>query len=391
VPDREPPQPPPASAAIAADLSTSNSSPLPSFAAILRIVLTVVAVVITLYVIYLLRTPLTWLFIATFLAIALSGPVAFLSRWMKRAFAIAIVYLGLLLFPLVLAGLFIPPLVKQANKLANNVPQYAQDLENYVNDNSTLRQLEEDYNFTEKIKEEAKKLPAKIGDAAGVLSDIGFGLVSRLFAVINILILSAFMLGGGAGWVEAFARRQPADRADAFRRLAARTRDAVSAYVAGALAQATVAGVTSFIVLTILGVPFATALAALIFVLDLIPLVGATIGAVVVGVVTVFNDFPTDTIIWVVFSIIYQQVENNVIQPRIQSRAVDVHPFVVLLSVLFGATLFGVLGALLAIPLAATLQIAAREYLRYREATRAAEIARPAPPAAPGPAAPAAS
>jgi predicted PurR-regulated permease PerM len=389
VSDREPPQPPPVSAAIAAEVSTSRSSALP-VSVILRIVLTVVAVVITLYIIYLLRTPLTWLFIATFLAIALSAPVGYLSRWMKRGFAIAIVYLGLLLFPIVLAGLFIPPLVKQANKLADNVPQYAQDLQNYVNDNSTLRQLEEDYNFTEKIKEEAKKLPAKIGDAAGVLSDIGIGLVSRLFAVINILILSAFMLGGGAGWVEAFARRHPPDRADAIRRLAARTRDAVSAYVAGALAQATVAGVTSFIVLTILGVPFATALAALIFVLDLIPLVGATIGAVVVGVVTVFNDFPTDTIIWVIFSIIYQQVENNVIQPRIQSRAVDVHPFVVLLSVLFGATLFGVLGALLAIPLAATLQIAAREYLRYREATRAAEIAAP-PPAAPGPAASAAS
>jgi predicted PurR-regulated permease PerM len=375
VPDREPPQPPPASAAIAADVATSSDSPLPSFAAILRVILTTVAVVFTLYIIYLLRTPLTWLFIAAFLAIALSAPVAFLSRWMKRGFAIAIVYLGVLLFPLVLAGLFIPPLVTQGNNLAHNLPHYAQDLQDTVNDNRTLRKLERDYNFTEKIKEEAKKLPARLGDAATVLSDIGIGLVSRLFAVVNILILSAFMLGGGASWVEAFVRRQPPERGEAVRRLADRTRDAVSAYVAGALAQATIAGITAFIVLTILGVPFATALAALIFVLDLIPLVGATIGAIVVGVVTVFNDFPTDTIIWVIFSIVYQQVENNVIQPRIQSRAVDVHPFVVLLSVLCGATLFGVLGALLAIPLAATLQIAAREYLRYREAIRAAAIA----------------
>ena len=210
-----------------------------------------------------------------------------------------------------------------------------------------------------------------------MLSDIGIGLVSSLFALITILILSAFMLGGGGGWVEAFVRRQPPDRREASAGLPTDTRDAVSAYVAGALAQATVAGVTAFIVLSILGVPFATALAALIFVLDLIPLVGATIGAIVVGVVTVFNDFPADTIIWVIYSIIYQQVENNVIQPRIQSRAVNVHPFIVLLSVLFGATLFGVLGALLAIPLAATLQIATREYLRYRDAGRA-----PAPVAA---------
>jgi predicted PurR-regulated permease PerM len=377
VPEREPPKPPPASAAIATDLSRDESA-LPSVKSILRVALTVVAVVLALYIIYLLRKPLTWLFIATFLAIALSAPVAYLSKWMKRGFAIAIVYFGLLLFPLVLAGLFIPPLVRQANNLADDVPQYAQDLRDFVNDNPSLRKLEEDYNFTEKIQEEARKLPAKIGDAAGVLSDIGIGLVSSLFAVVNILILSAFMLGGGGGWVEAFVRRQPPDRREAIRRAADHTRDAVSAYVAGALAQATVAGVTAFIVLSILGVPFATALAALIFVLDLIPLVGATIGAIVVAVVTVFNDFPADTIIWVIYSIIYQQVENNVIQPRIQSRAVNVHPFIVLLSVLFGATLFGVLGALLAIPLAATLQIATREYLRYRDAGRA-----PAPVAAP--------
>ena len=96
------------------------------------------------------------------------------------------------------------------------------------------------------------------------------------------------------------------------------------------------------------------------------PLVGATLGAILVGVVTLFNDFPTDTIIWVICSIVYQQVENTVIQPRIQARAVAVHPFVVLVSVLFGATLFGVLGALLAIPVAAAIQISIREYHAFR-------------------------
>uniref|UniRef100_UPI00397AE9CF AI-2E family transporter n=1 Tax=Salmonella sp. SAL4447 TaxID=3159902 RepID=UPI00397AE9CF len=89
-------------------------------------------------------------------------------------------------------------------------------------------------------------------------------------------------------------------------------------------------------------------LAVLIFLLDLVPLVGATLGAILVGVITLFSDFPTDTIVWIIWSIVYQQVENNVIQPRIQARAVQVHPFVVLTSVLFGSTLFGILGALLA-------------------------------------------
>ena len=103
------------------------------------------------------------------------------------------------------------------------------------------------------------------------------------------------------------------------------------------------------------------------FLLDLVPLVGATLGAIIVGVVTLFSDFPVDTIIWVIFSVIYQQVENTVIQPRIQARAVAVHPFVVLVSVLFGSTLFGVLGALLAIPVAAAIQITIREFNDLQE------------------------
>jgi predicted PurR-regulated permease PerM len=125
-----------------------------------------------------------------------------------------------------------------------------------------------------------------------------------------------------------------------------------------------------------------------VFLLDLVPLVGATLGAVIVGVVTLFSDFPTDTIIWVVWSIIYQQLENTVIQPRIQARAVAVHPFVVLVSVLFGSTLFGVLGALLAIPVAAAIQIAVHEYNTF-EGTPARDLPPPhEPPPPPGGGAP---
>jgi predicted PurR-regulated permease PerM len=117
----------------------------------------------------------------------------------------------------------------------------------------------------------------------------------------------------------------------------------------------------------ILGIPFSVPLAVFIAVFDLFPLVGATVAAVVVGIVTVFVDFPPATIVWVIWAIVYQQVENNVIQPRIHSRALDVQPFVVLVAVLFGSTLFGIIGALLAVPLAAFLQIVARELLRYRQ------------------------
>ena len=149
-------------------------------------------------------------------------------------------------------------------------------------------------------------------------------------------------------------------------RLFDRTGSAVGGYVRGALLQALIAGVTSWVVLEILGVPYPVALALIIFLLDLVPLVGATLGAVMVGIVTLFNDFPTATIVWAIWSVVYQQIENTVIQPRIQSRAVQVEPFVVLVAVLFGSTLFGIFGALLAIPAAATIQIAIYEYSLYR-------------------------
>jgi predicted PurR-regulated permease PerM len=149
---------------------------------------------------------------------------------------------------------------------------------------------------------------------------------------------------------------------------------AVGAYVGGVLAQATVAAVSAYIVLIILDVPFAAALAIIIFFADLVPLIGATIGAVIVGVVTVFADFPTATIVWAIYSIIYQQVENTLIQPQIQKRAVNVHPFMVLVAVLFGSTLLGVLGALVAIPIAASVQIALREWWDWRHDQNMAEL-----------------
>ena len=354
----------------------SSSSAWPPTRAILRIVLTVVACALTLYVTYLLRKPLTWIFIAGFIAIALSGPVAFLQRRIRRGFAVALVYLALILVPVLIMGALVPPVVEEGNNLAQSLPQYARDFSEFVQGDARLRQLEQDYDITGKLEEQAATLPGRLGDAAGVLSGIGVGVVNSLFAAITILVLSVFMINSGRGWLDAWADRYPPERSEWFKRLYDRIGNTVGNYVAGALLQATVAGVLAWIVLSILGVPYALPLAVVVFLLDLVPLVGATLGAIVVGVVTLFSDFPTDTIVWVIFSVIYQQVENTVIQPRIQARAVAVHPFVVLVSVLFGSTLFGVLGALLAIPVAAAIQISIREYYAFRN-TRAEHVPPP--------------
>ena len=343
----------------------------------------VVLVVLTLYLIYLLRKPIGWLLIAMFIAIALSGPVNYLDRHMRRGFAIAIVYFGLLLVPVGIGALVIPTVVTQVENFANNAPRYAQDATNYIEKNKTLRGLQRKYDIAGEIQKKAEKLPSKIGTAASVLGDIGLGIVNSLFALITILILSAFMLGSGRRWIDRLLDFQPEDRAVRLRRVADHVSAAVGNYVAGALLQAFVAGVTAYIVMLILGVPFRGPLAVLIGLFDLIPLVGATIGAIVVGIVTLFVDFPTATIVWVIFSIVYQQVENTVIQPRIQQRAVDVEPFFVLVAVLFGSTLLGVIGALVAVPAAATVQIFIREWLRYREEIQIIEGVHPQPPPEP--------
>ncbi|MFL5825720.1 MAG: AI-2E family transporter [Thermoleophilaceae bacterium] len=331
--------------------------------------ITVVAAAVALYLVYLLRKPLAWLFLAGFIAVAASAPVAALQKHMRRGFAIAIVYLSLLLIPIGMLAVFVPPIVTQGNNLASNAPRYADDVTRWVNKNKTLRKLDTKYDLTGKLKQQATKLTSHVGDVAGVLANIGSGIVSSIFAGVTIFTLSLFMIGGGPRWRRALIRGHPPARAEALERLFDRISEAVGGYVRGALLQALIAGFTAWIVLLILGVPYAAPLAVVVFVFDLIPLVGATLAAILVGVVTLFHNFPTATIVWAVWSVIYQQIENNVIQPRIQSRTAQVEPFIVIVSVLFGGTLFGVFGAVLAVPIAASIQIAVTEYLRYRRDT----------------------
>jgi predicted PurR-regulated permease PerM len=338
---------------------------------VLRVVLILIGVLLALYVVYLLRKPLTWIVIAGFIAVAISGPINRLSRYMRRGFAVLIAYLCLFAIPVGLGAILVPPIVNGANDLANKAPEYAAQARDFVNKNKTLRKLEDDYGVITQLEEQAKKLPNKLGGAAGTLKDLGIGIVNSIFAGVTILILSIFLAANGRRWVSRAIAFQPPERADRLERAVDRIAAAIGNYVGGAMAQATIAGVTSFIVMTILGIPFAGPLAVLVGLADLIPLVGATIAAVLVAIVTLFADFPLDTIIWVAWAIVYQQIENAVIQPQIQRRAVDVNPFVVLVSVLFGSTLFGIVGALLAIPLAASLQIAVTEWWAFRQSARA--------------------
>jgi predicted PurR-regulated permease PerM len=343
----------------------------PTVRAILRVVVTVVASALALYLVYLLRTPLSYLLLATFLSVVVSAPVNVLSRRMRRGLAITIVYTVLVLVPIGISAILIPPAVEATSNLVSEFPSYVDDVEEFVQGNEQLQTLNEDFDLTQKLQDAAQNAASDLDNAAAALADVGTSLLSSLFGLFTVVVLSIFMVSRGRDWREAVLRTRPDHEADALRRALDRMAWAVSSYVGGALAQATIAGVAAFIVLQILGVPSPLALAVVVAILDLIPLIGATIGAVIVGLVTLFTDFPTATIIWGIFAIVYQQFENYVVQPRIQSRAVELDPFVIVVAALFGGFLLGVIGALLAIPIAAALQIGVREFMAYRQLAQA--------------------
>ena len=345
---------------------SQRASDLLSTRVVLRIVLTVLVVIGTVALIWVLWQPITWIIIAAFVAVALAGPVNLLARVMPRALAITIVYIALLLVPIGISAAVLPPIVDQGVNFVNDLPGYVDDVQTEVQKNPKLTKFDDDFGVTTELNRVAQDAPTKIGEAATIIRDFGSGLVSSLFAGITIYILSIFMLSRGRSWIDGALSLRSGRESKAAGIALDRIANAVGNFIAGAFVQATIAGVCAFVMLTILGVPFAGALAVLYALFDLIPLVGAFIAGLLILVVTLFADFPTASIVWVLYASAYQTFENYVVQPQIHKRAVALEPFIVIVSVLFGGTLFGVIGALLAIPVAAAIQIGAQEWWRYR-------------------------
>jgi predicted PurR-regulated permease PerM len=174
------------------------------------------------------------------------------------------------------------------------------------------------------------------------------------------------------------ALRLTGDREGRYRALVIDINQAVAKYMLGNVAISGLATMATWLVLTVLGVPYALSLGLLVGFFDLIPLVGATLGAVFVGIATATVDFPTATIVWLVFIVVYQRVENSFIQPLVYGHALKVDPIVTILAVLVGASLLGILGALLAIPIAAAIQILLRDWWTHRPAADVTDAYAPA-------------
>lgn len=304
---------------------------------------------------------LVLVFIAFFLAVGLNPAVVRLQRLgLHRGLAVALVGLGVVL--LFCGGLFalVPPLISQGNELISNLPDYIDDLQR----NRTLRELNERYDIIDRLRTAAT--PENVTNAIGGVWGGAQFVFGALFNLLTIFVLTIYFMGAFDRIKAGAYRLVPASRRERFSLISDEILAKVGAYMAGALSIAIIAGTSTFVFLAIAGVAYPYALAVVVAVTDLIPQVGATLGAVVVSVVGFATSVPVG-IACVIFFIIYQQVENFLIYPKVMRRAVKVSDLAAIIAALLGISLLGVVGALIAIPAVAAIQLIVREVLFPRQ------------------------
>ncbi len=353
--------------------------------------LAVVAVAALLVIVVLhVRTTIRWLFAAVFLWLALLPAVDRIEsiaiagrRPIPRWLAILLVYvIGLAIFVFLVLQV-VPPIVREFEDLGAKVPGYVQDFKHWANRSSEFQDLNSKYNITAALSDQASSIPSKLGDAAGDVRAITVSVLEHLLAAITILALTFFLLLDGRQQGERLLARFEPATAERLRRTGARIAGVVKSYVSVNLLLAIAAGVFTWLSLMILGVDLAVTMGVIVGFLDLMPLIGFTIGGVFVAIVAAFHDFPTALIIWAILFVVYQQLQDRVIQPLLYHSAVRIHPAVAIVAILVGAELAGVLGALLAIHTAATIGVLIDEGLRWRRDATGGPAAKPADPGSP--------
>lgn len=309
------------------------------------------------------RSVIVLLIVALFLAVGLNPAVEFLQRRrIPRKWAVTIVFVGLVVF---VAGFFaaiVPPLVQQSTDLWQNRNDYLDTLQH----NGTIRRLDARYHIVERAQHfldtQGQQLGGKV--ATGLLG-AGKAIVSGVFSAFSVLILTLYFMASLPKIKQTLYRLAPRTRRERVTLLGDEITQRVGGYVSGAAVIAFIAGLTTYIWLLAWQVPYALPLALCVLLLDLIPMVGATIGAVLVTLVA-FTNGPITGIATALYYIGYQQAENYLIYPRVMRKAVELPAAMTIIAVLVGGSLLGVIGALLAIPVAAGLLLLFREVVLPR-------------------------
>nr|WP_242625257.1 AI-2E family transporter [Krasilnikovia cinnamomea] len=298
---------------------------------------------------------LVLIFIALFLAIGLNPAIMRLRSWgLPRGLAVAVLALTVVL--LLCGGVLalIPPLVTQTGELVHNLPDYIENLQR----NRTINDLVERYDIVNKLRTSLNA--GTVGSAVGGVVGGAKLLFGTIFSTLTVLVLTIYFMAAFDRIKEAAFGLVPASRRDRVRLLTDEILTKVGAYMVGALAIAVLAGMSTFALALVIGLAYPFALAVAVAVLDLIPQIGATLGAIIVSLVG-FAHSLTSGIVCIVFFVVYQQVENYLIYPNVMRRSVEVSDVAAVTAALLGVALFGVIGALIAIPLVAAVQLIIRE------------------------------
>jgi predicted PurR-regulated permease PerM len=333
---------------------------------ILVALLVLLSVGVVLYVLWISRQVVSWILVALFLATALNPAVELLQRHgvRRRGIAVAITYVAALAAAAAVVGAFAPTAVTQVRNFSEAVPGYANDL---THGRGKLGFLETRYHVVEKVQKAVNqggggKFLGVTGTALAVTKSV----LTAVVATLTIMFMTLFMLLEGPAWVERVFGLLPEHQRPRWEAVGRSIYKTVGGYVTGNLLISLIAGLTFGILLFALGVPYAVALGLLVALLDLIPLAGATIAALVVTLVAFAASGMTTGIIVAVAFLVYQQLENHILQPLVYGRTVQLSPLAVLISVLIGAQVAGILGALGAIPVAGAIQVILGDWLAHR-------------------------
>jgi predicted PurR-regulated permease PerM len=308
---------------------------------------------------------ITWIVIAAVLAAALNPAVEhFVRRGMRRGLAVGLVFALAILFVTAIGFLVLPPLVRQVTDFVEAVPDLIDDI---TAGRGPFGFLQDEFQIVDRIREAIER--EGVGGVLGLsepLLEIVRSVVTAVVGIVTIVFLTFFMLLEGPRMIERFLSLLPHATRVRWERVGREIYRTISGYVTGNLFISLIAGTTSTIVLFAVGSDYAVALGLVVAILDLIPLAGATIAAVIASTVVLIETDVVRFVVVVAFFIAYQQIENHVLQPLVYGRTVQLSPLAVLCAVLVGAELAGILGALFAIPVAGSLLAIARELMIFR-------------------------
>jgi predicted PurR-regulated permease PerM len=350
----------------------AGASPTQVMRTVAVALLTAAVVLGAFFLVWQVKTFVGWFVIALFLAAVLNPAVNWLQRrhrLMKRPLAIALTYLALLVALLLVVGIFLPVLVDQINGFIKFVTTAANAPEGPT---KYIRGLAKDNGlggFLQRFSDQLHQLRNQLGGLLKNLlsssGQIAISVAGMIAALATVLTLTFFLLLGSERYVNAGVGLFPEAHQPLVRRILGQAAGAISGYITGNLAISVICGVTTFVVLLVLGMPYAAPLALLVAVLDLVPLVGATLGGALLVIVGLFVE-PWKAVVLLVYIVVYQQAEGSLLQPIVYSRAVHLNGLVILIALLVGGQLLGIPGALLAIPVAEIIRILITELRDYR-------------------------